>query len=218
LGKSRGRLSDLLKSEKLPRENVLQSNHKKEFNESGIYHIRKEVSMAEMLHFSVKRSPRPRKDFRLFVIILAAIVVFLIALAPIIFSLRASAHYRSFVDAYTNGMNASHQSGFVTCTVEENSYLLPVNQASEIYKKLMYYGMGKEQKMPPGEPAISIRMDDGSHIEFQETAIPESSAVRDTGLFIRFTGTDGFVYQYDTDKITLEYILKELSVQEDSKQ
>jgi hypothetical protein len=61
-------------------------------------------------------------------------------------------------------------------------------------------------------------MEDGSCIEFQESAIPESSAVRDTGLFIRFTGADGFVYQYDTDKITLEYILKELSVQEDSKQ
>ena len=160
----------------------------------------------------IRKKPRTRKDYLLLVIILIAILVFAIAVSPIVFSLKASGHYRQFTDAYTDAMNASHARDRISITTDGESFQVPISAASEIYNKILYAGMGKEQKKQPGEAAVIIEFLDGSRIEFQESAIPESSAIRDTGLFIRFIGSDGFIYQYDTDKLTLEHVLKELPV------
>lgn len=160
----------------------------------------------------IKNSPRTKKDIALLVIILIAVAVFVIAVSPIVFSLKASGHYRKYVDAYTGAMNSSHIRTKIAVSFEGEAYQVPIKSVSEIYKKVLNAGMGKEQKEQPGEPAVIIEFLDGSQIEFQEAEIPEISAERDTGLFICFVGADGFTYQYDTDKLTLEDILKELPV------
>ena len=160
----------------------------------------------------IKKHPKTKKDYALPVIILIAAVVFVIALSPIIFSLKASGNYHKFTDAYTDAMNSSHTRSRIAVTVEGETYQVPLRRVSEIYQRILNAGMGKEQKEQPGESAVIIEFADGSRIEFQEAEIPEISAKNDIGLFVRFTGADGLIYQYDTDQLTLEHILKELSV------
>lgn len=86
----------------------------------------------------------------------------------------------------------------------------PVSQASSIYRMVISAGMGKERRDVPEGRAVTITFKDGSSLELRETAFTEKTAIRETGLFIKFTGPEGFTYKYDTDKLTFDSILAAL--------
>ena len=155
-----------------------------------------------------------RRDYGMAAALLMMIVVFVIAGAPIVVSLVHTGHYKAFVSDFTEAVNSSHSAGQVTVVMDGDSFQTPIQNISDLYKKILGAGMGKEQKDITEEPSVTILFHDGSAISFQESAIPESTAAREIGLLVSFTGSDGSVYQYATDRLTLDHILRSLRLKE----
>jgi hypothetical protein len=79
------------------------------------------------------------------------------------------------------------------------------------WKRFSYYirtmKPGKEQKEFPGdesENVLKIVFRDGQVMEICETDIPEKTRLRDKGICIRYTGSDGKVILFDTDQYGYE--------------
>ena len=157
-----------------------------------------------------KRKKRSKKDFGLLIAILVVVVLLGLASIPIISSNVMSAKYKTFQKYYTESMYASRKSGKVTVTQGSKEISCSVDSASEIYGLLFDEGMGKKQKQIPDGEGIKITFADGTSILFLETDIPEKSALRDKGLFVRYEGPDGYVYQYDTDRLTMDSIMLQI--------
>ena len=154
-----------------------------------------------------QRKKQSKKDFGLLIAILVVVVLLGLASIPIISSNVMSAKYKTFRKYYTESMNTSRQSGEMTVTKGTEEISCSVDSASEIYGLLFDAGMGKKQKQIPEGDGIKITFADGTSILFLETDIPEKSALRDKGLFVRYEGLDGYVYQYDTDRLTMDSIM-----------
>ena len=154
-----------------------------------------------------RRTKRSKKDFGLLIAILVVVVLLGLASIPIISSNVMSAKYKTFWKYYTESMYSSRKSGKMTVTKGTEEISCSVDSASEIYGLLFDIGMGKKQKQIPDGDGIRITFADGTSILFLETDIPEKSALRDKGLFIRYEGQDGYVYQYDTDRLTMDSIM-----------
>lgn len=155
-----------------------------------------------------------RRDYGMTAIVLIALLIFVIAGAPIVLSLLHAGRYKSFVSDFTEAVNSSHSASQVTVVMDGDSFQTPIQNISDLYKKILGAGMGKEQKDITEEPSVTILFHDGSAISFQESAIPESTAAREIGLLVSFTKSDGSVYQYDTDRLTLDHILRSLRLKE----
>lgn len=153
-----------------------------------------------------------RRDYGMAAAVLLALLVFAIAVTPIVFSLLYASRYKSFVSDFTEAVNSSHPAGQVTVEMDGDSFQTPIRNISDLYKKILGAGMGKEQNVSTEEPSVTILFHDGSAISFRESAIPESTAARENGLLVSFTKPDGSVYQYDTDRLTLDHILRSLQL------
>ena len=153
---------------------------------------------------------KSRKDLGLLIALLAVAVVFAISIFPIVVSLAGTGRYKAFVKRFTEGINSSHVSGKVMLQKDGEMIKMPVGNASKVYSVLIGAGMGKEQKEQPGGDPLAIIFDDGSKVEFWESQIQEKNALRKMGLFVRYTAPDGYLYQYDTDKLTIDAINAQL--------
>ena len=153
-----------------------------------------------------KRKKRSKKDIGLLVAILVVVVLIGLASIPIISSNVLSAKYKTFQKHYTESMNSSRKSGKVKVTDGAEEISCSVDAASQIYGLIFDAGMGKKQKKIPEGEGIQIIFTDGTSILFLETDIPEKSALRDKGVFVRYEGADGYLYQYDTDQLTMDAI------------
>lgn len=156
------------------------------------------------------KTRKSRKDLGLLIALLAVALAFTVSLIPIVISLAGTGRYKAFVKRFTEGINSSHVSGKVMLQKDGEMIKMPVGNASKVYSVLIGAGMGKEQKEQPGGEPLAIIFDDGSMVEFWESKIKEKNSLRETGLFVRYTASDGYLYQYDTDKLTLDSIFAQL--------
>jgi len=154
------------------------------------------------------RKRKTRRDFALFGSIVLAAGVLAFALYPIITGGVTTRNYQVFVDNYTSSMGSARTANSAVVQLNGEQYRVTADAAGKVYNLLLIGGMGKPQKQAPeGEPA-ALLFPDGSSIEFWEVQIPEKVAKNETGLFVRYTKEDGYLYQYDTDKLTLGSVVE----------
>lgn len=155
---------------------------------------------------STSNERKSKRDHGLLIAVAIVVAVAIVASVPIVISMANSGKYKEFVSRYTDAINSSHTETTVRVTIDGEDIDAPLSNASRVYSIVLAAGMGKAQKnIPEGNPVI-ISFKDGSQIELREAQITEKSALRENGLFVRFTGTDGYVYQYDTDKLSMDSV------------
>lgn len=152
------------------------------------------------------RKKHTKKDYLLCLAIAAAIVIGAVAVIPMVRATRLSHGYQQFKEAFTDSAHLSRRRGGAEVIIDGETRYVESSKISLVYAVLLDTGMGKPQKTVPSGDPITINYADGASISFWEVPIPEASAERDLGLFVRYEGSDGYVYQYDTDKLTLETI------------
>ena len=87
----------------------------------------------------------------------------------------------------------------------ETSSLDP-DASSRLCRLICAAGAGKVQpSCPQGEP-LTVRYHSGAVLDLWEVEIPEETAKKPTGVFVRYTFADGTVYQYDTDQIQMNEV------------
>ncbi|MBQ9031807.1 MAG: hypothetical protein IJ106_10200 [Parasporobacterium sp.] len=154
---------------------------------------------------------KTKKDLLLLIAILVVVGVAAAALIPAISAGVISGQYKTFVSRYTDSMNLSRKMGKVTVVTDSGEEKTSVDGASQIYSLILDAGMGKPQSQTPESPGKEIRFADGAVMQFWGVEIPEASARRQDGLFVRYQATDGYIYQYDTDKLTMDSITVRLN-------
>lgn len=162
----------------------------------------------ESTGFAMNRKPaRGRRDYVLLLAVLIAAGAICICIIPMILSGVYTHNYHDFTDRYTQSMNAGNKLADLTVTSpgSENTIVSQAD-AGKVYSLLLHTGMGKVQKIQPDTPPVTLTLKDGATLSFWEVEIPEKSAARPLGLFVRFDDGAGYVYQYDTDRIGLKSI------------
>lgn len=159
---------------------------------------------------SSKKKRKTKRDILLAALIVIVAAVFIFCLLPIINGGILIRGYQEFKDRYNDSMlyMRSHSGAVVSDGAEE--YMITPDSCSRIYNLILTIGMGKPQKEAPAGSPLIINFQDGSRICIWQCEITDKARVSDTGIFIRYEDTDGYVYQYDTDLLQLESITNAL--------
>ena len=135
-------------------------------------------------------------------IILPAFAVFVAAacIGLLVFAARYQRRYRRFVNEFAASVQASNK---LTLHLTWQGAELPIthDQASRLCRLITAAGAGKVQRTAPEGDGCRLDFDDGTSLTLWAVDIPEESAAKPTGTFIRYVGAGGTVYQYDTDQL-----------------
>lgn len=118
----------------------------------------------------------------------------------LVFAARYQLRYRRFVNEFAASVQASNK---VSLRLTWQGEELPVthDQASRLCRLITSAGAGKVQRTAPEGDGCCLVFGDGSSLTLWAVDIPEETAAKPTGTFIRYVGADGAVYQYDTDQL-----------------
>ena len=135
-------------------------------------------------------------------VLLPAFGVFIAAacIGLLVFAARYQLRYRRFVNEFAASVQASNKFSLHLIWQGED---LPVtrDQASRLCLLITSAGAGKVQRSAPAGDGCRLDFGDGASLTLWAVDIPEETAAKSTGTFIRYVGTDGAVYQYDTDRL-----------------
>ena len=149
---------------------------------------------------------KTRRDLMLIGAIVLAVGVLAAAMLPFINGMIMTRNFQEFKDRYGESMLIARSINRAELVKDGELRTVTADAASQVYNLILTAGMGKVQKqVPEGEPA-ELRFKNGAVIKFWESEIPEKSARTDVGLFIRYEEPDGYIYMYDTDKLTMKSI------------
>ena len=157
------------------------------------------------------RSMKRKKDLGLLAAVIIAAGLLVAAIVPLISAGIMNGKYREFISRYTDSMAASRKTGFVSVVMDSGKQAVETDKVGSVYTLIIDAGMGKPQSAVPEGSPIEIRFPDSSAIQFWEAEITDKSAERESGLFVRYQGPDGFEYKYDTDKMTLQAVAGKLN-------
>ncbi len=150
------------------------------------------------------RAPQPAKTQKpsLSAVLLPAFAVLVAAacIGALVFAARYQLRYRRFVNAYAASVQASNK---LTLRLTWQGADMPVthDQASRLCRLITAAGAGKVQRTAPEGDGCRMDFGDGASLTLWAVDIPEETAAKPTGTFIRYVSADGAVYQYDTDRL-----------------
>ena len=135
-------------------------------------------------------------------IILLAFAVFVAAacIGLLVFAARYQLRYRRFVNEFAASVQASNKMS-LRVTWQGADVPITRSQASRLCRLITSAGAGKVQRSSPEGDGCRLDFGDGASLTLWAVDIPEETAAKSTGTFIRYVGTDGAVYQYDTDRL-----------------
>ena len=147
-----------------------------------------------------KKSRRSRHGIPLSVIVLLSIVFMLIGLSPVFYAVRVSQRFNRFTETLSEEVRSAKKTGGATLQADGEEAWLSVETLSSLHYRLSLSRMGKERKKAPDAEEVLILFPDGATLSFRPTTITEKERQRERGTYIRFVGSDGWEYAYDTDQ------------------
>lgn len=149
----------------------------------------------------VPQNAKPQKP-SLSAVLLPAFAALIAAtcIGLLVFSARYQLRYRRFVNDFAASVQASNKMS-LHLTWQDADVPITPDQASRLCRLITAAGAGKVQHTLPDSDGCRMDFGDGASLTLWAVDIPEKTAAKSTGTFIRYVGTDGAVYQYDTDRL-----------------
>lgn len=118
----------------------------------------------------------------------------------LVFAAHYQLRYRRFVNEFAASVQASNK---LTLHLTWQGAEVPTthDRASRLCRLITAAGAGKVQRNAPNGDGCRLDFGDGASLTLWAVDIPEETAAKPTGTFIRYVGADGAVYQYDTDRL-----------------
>jgi len=133
-------------------------------------------------------------------VIIIAVVLFVIAVSPIIYSLNFTAKFNNYKDRMQNSFLYGVKNDSITCEMDGTKYILNDSVASMLHSAIIGSGMGKVVKtMPDTKKEIVIGFGDGSMLKFLPLSQEETGDKDKVETFIYYKDSKG-TYMYESDK------------------
>lgn len=133
-------------------------------------------------------------------VIIIALVLFVIAVSPIIYSLNFTAKFNNYKDRMQNSFLYGVKNDSITCEMDGTKYVLNDSVASMLHSAIIGSGMGKVVKtMPDTKKEIVIGFGDGSMLKFLPLSQEKTGDKDKVETFIYYKDSKG-TYMYESDK------------------
>lgn len=138
-----------------------------------------------------------------FLAVVCAVLVFCIG--TVIWAGYYHQRYRNFSTDFAASVENAGRLG-AELTLDGETSTLDPDASSRLCRLICSAGAGKVQPDIPQDSPITIRYRSGAVLELWKVDIPEETAEKPVGVFVRYTFADGTVYQYDTDQLQMSEI------------
>ena len=146
---------------------------------------------------------KPKKEWKLFSVTTLAVAAMVFTIALFVGGYMYYSSFRTFAGDFSQTTNVNYRKGGVTVTTAEESFALSRENIYFVYDAIINAGRGRLGEVPARQPDAVLEYTFGGKLELWKVNL-EGNANREYGLFIRYSGTDGYEYAYDTDRMTLE--------------
>lgn len=143
------------------------------------------------------------KEWRLFSVTSFAVVLMVCCIALFVGGYMYYGSYRTFAGEFSQTTSVNYRKGTVTVTTADEKFELATENIYYVYNCIINVGRGRIGEAPAREPDAVLEYEFGGRLELWETDVKKSNSESITGLFIRYSGTNGYEYAYDTDRLTL---------------
>ena len=148
------------------------------------------------------KESKSKKEWKLFSVTGIAVVVMLFTIILFVGGYLYYGSFRTFAGEFSQATSINYRKGGVTVTTEEETFQLTKDNIYFVYNCIINAGRGRLADVPQRRPDAVLEYTFGGRLELWEVKL-EGNARQEYGLFIRYCGTDGYEYAYDTDRLTL---------------
>jgi hypothetical protein len=133
-------------------------------------------------------------------VIIIAVVLFVVAVSPIIYSFNFTAKYNNYKDRMQESFLYGIKNDSITCEMDGTKYIVNDSVASSLHSAILGNGMGKVVKtMPDTKQKIVIEFGDGSVLKFMPLSQEKTGDKDKIESFIYYKDSKG-TYMYESDK------------------
>ena len=160
---------------------------------------------------TVKES-KPKKEWKLFSVTGIAVVVMVFVIALFVGGYLYYSSFRTFAGEFSQTTSVNYRKGAVTVTTAEETFQLATENIYFVYNCIINAGRGRLGEAPAREPDAVLEYDFGGKLELWEIKLDDGDGEkrgpydprREYGVYIRYIGTNGYEYAYDTDRLTMD--------------
>ena len=160
----------------------------------------------------VEKKEKPGKEWKLFSVTTLAVLAMVFAIALFVGGYMYYSSFRTFAGDFSQTTNVNYRKGGATVTTAEESFALSRENIYYIYNAIINAGRGRLGEAPSREPDAVLEYAFGGKLELWEIKLEDDAKekhgpynpIREYGLFIRYSGMNGYEYAYDTDRMTLD--------------
>ena len=155
---------------------------------------------------------KPKKEWKLFSVTTLAVVLMVAALSLFVGGYLYYSSFRTFAGEFSQTTSVNYRKGNVTVTTAEETFNLSAENIYFVYNAIVNAGRGRLGEAPSREPDAVLEYSFGGKLELWEVKLEDDgqekhgpyNPKREYGLFIRYSGMNGYEYAYDTDRMTLD--------------
>lgn len=142
--------------------------------------------------------------------LLIVAVLFVIALYPIISTVRAEHRYQYYTGSLTESVNYAGENGTMTITRGGVTAPADENALQQLYSLLLFAEKDEERRDVPGGEGLFVSFGDGSTLEVWYTEVQGAIRYTDCSA-IRYTDAKGWQYCYATHLLRYSLLLSSIA-------
>ena len=154
------------------------------------------------------RKTSKKEDIKLALIILAAVLVFIAVLVPIIRFVRLSGRYAEYKEYLNDSFLYAQRHDSLSAVKDGDEIYISPGSAERIHKTIIFkVGMGKlrnDEAVPDSDRYTELSFGDGTKLTVYPVTVKTAYREEREGIMFAYTGKDGYTYIYDSDKISYD--------------
>lgn len=139
-------------------------------------------------------------------------VLFVVALYPIVSTVRAEHRYQYYTGSLTESVNYAGENGTMTITRDGVSVRSSDNSLQQLYSLLLFAEKDEERRDVPDGEGIVVSFGDGSTLEIRYTEVQGAIRYTDCSA-IRYTDAAGWQYCYATHLLRYSLLLSSITAE-----
>ncbi len=157
---------------------------------------------------SRERKTSKKEDIKLALIILAAVLVFIAVLVPIIRFTGLSGRYAKYKEYLNDSFLYAQRHDSLTAVKDGDQLYISPGTAEQLHKTIVFkVGMGKlrnDEAVPDSDRYTELSFGDGTKLAVYPITVKTAYRQTREGIMLAYTGKDGYKYVYDSDRISYD--------------
>ena len=157
---------------------------------------------------SKDRKTSKKEDIKLALIILAAVLVFIAVLVPIIRFVSLSGRYAEYKEYLNDSFLYAQKHDSLAAVKDGDEIYISPGSAERLHKTIVFkVGMGKlrnDEAVPDSDRYTELSFGDGTKLTVYPVTVKTAYREEREGIMFAYTGKDGYTYIYDSDKISYD--------------